>query len=147
MGREDVELVARLQALITATEDLQRRLDDDTLRDSLEELIDPVAEIRFKDVEGGTFGDFRVPAPGVEGLQAGWKDWLQPWEEFRLVFERSIDAGDGRVLSLGEMRGRVRGGVEFSQPGAAIIRVHEGLIVAMDFYLDRQQARRDAGLD
>jgi ketosteroid isomerase-like protein len=147
MGREDVELVARLQALITETEDLKRRLDDDTLRDSLGELIDPEAEFRFMDVEGGALGDFRVPTTGVEGLRAGWTDWIEPWEEFGLVFDRSIDAGDGKVVLLAEMRGKVRGGVEVSQPGAAVIRIREGLIVGMDFYLDRRQACRAAGLD
>jgi ketosteroid isomerase-like protein len=63
------------------------------------------------------------------------------------VFDRSIDAGDGKVVLLAEMRGTVRGGVEVSQPGAAVIRIREGLIVGMDFYLDRRQARRGAGLE
>jgi SnoaL-like domain len=145
MTRDEVELIARLQALLPAL-DLKLILDDDSFRAAASEFIDPGAEIRFVDAEGGALGDMRVPVRGIEGVQAGWAEWLEPWEQFGIQFEQLLDAGEGRVLSLAELRGRAHGGAEITQPAAAIFRVRAGQIVAMDFYMDRQQARRDAGL-
>jgi hypothetical protein len=125
MTRDEVELVARLQALLPAL-DLKLILDDDSLRTAASEFIDPEAEIRFVDSEGGALGDMRVPIRGIEGLRAGWAVWLEPWEQFGIQFEQLLDAGEGRVLSLAELRGRAHGGAEISQPAAAIIRVRGG---------------------
>jgi ketosteroid isomerase-like protein len=145
MSREDVELISRLQAAVPA-EDLKKVLDSDSFQAAMDEFIDPDAEVRFVDPEGGALGDLRVPVRGTEGLRAGWAEWLEPWEKFGFRFERALDAGDGKVLSLAELRGRAHGGAEISHPGAALFRVRAGRIVAMDFYMDRDQARRDAGL-
>jgi ketosteroid isomerase-like protein len=145
MTREDVELVTRLLASLPVGQDLKTTLDD-AVWAALGEIVDPEAETRFVDAEGGALGDMRVPLRGIEGARAGWGEWLEPWEQFRIYFEKNLDAGDGRVVSLVELRGRVRGGIEISQPGASIIHVRDGRIVAMHFYMDQEQAVRDAGL-
>ena len=144
MGEAEIELVSRLQALIS--EDLVPLIDDESFGGAMEEVIAPGARVRFVDPEGGALGDRVVPEGGVEGLREGWRDWLEPWEHFWIGFDELLDARGGKVLSLGELRGRMRIGVEVTQPGAAIIEVGEGKIVAMAFYVDQDQARRDAGL-
>lgn len=144
MGRENVEFVSRVQALLT--EDLKPSLDDDALVRSLQEFVDPEAEVCFIDPEGGALGNRRVPERGVEGLREGWRDFLEPWEKFWIRFGEVLDAGEGRVLTLGELCGRLQGGAEVTQLGAAYIKVRDGKIVAIDFYVDQDQGRRDAGL-
>ncbi len=144
MGRADVEFVSRVQTLLT--DDLKATLDDEAFNRSLQEVVDPEAEVRFVDA-GGALGNWRVPESGVEGLREGWRDWMEPWEQFWIRFAEVIDAGHGKVLSLGELRGRLQGGAELTQLGAAYIRIRDEKIIAIDFYLDQDQARRDAGLD
>jgi ketosteroid isomerase-like protein len=146
MTREDVELVKRLIASLPAGQDFKVMIDDEAIWGALRGVVDPEAETRFVDAEGGALGDMRVPLRGIEGLRAGWREWLEPWEQFRIHYEENLDAGDGRVLSLVELHGRVRGGIEISQPGASITQIRDGRIVAMHFYMDQQQAGRDAGL-
>jgi ketosteroid isomerase-like protein len=145
MGRAEVEFVSRVQDLVS--DDLVPLIDDESFLATLQEVIAPRAEVRFVDPQGGALGDRRFPDGGVEGLREGWRDWLQPWEHFWIRFGELLDAGEGRVLSFGELRGRMRVGVEVTQPGAAIIEVRDERVVAMAFYVDQDQARRDAGLD
>jgi SnoaL-like protein len=144
MGQADVELVSKVQGLLT--EDLKPALDDATLVEALQEFVDPGAEVSFIGPEDGPLGNRLVPERGVEGLREGWRDWMEPWEQFWIRFRDVLDAGEGKVLSLGELCGRLQGGAEVTQPGAAYFRIRDGRIVAIDFYVDQDQARRDAGL-
>jgi hypothetical protein len=146
VAREDVQLVSQWETLLPPGTDLKVALSDHVTFARAAEILSPEAEIRFVDAEGGALGDFEVPSRGIEALLAGWAEWLAAWEHFRVDFEEHIDAGDGRVLTLAQLIGQTREGLELSEEGAAIIRVSEGRIVAMDFYVDRERARRDAGL-
>jgi hypothetical protein len=146
MGRDDVALVSRFLAAIPSSGDVGKTLDDSAVIAMLREMVHPDAETRFVDPKGGALGDFRPSQRGPEGLQAGWREWLKPWDDFRVEFEENVDAGAGTVLSLVELRGRARGGPEIHQPGAAITRIRDGLIVSVDFYMDQDQAREDARL-
>jgi SnoaL-like domain len=145
MGSAEVELVSRVQKAFEG--DLVPAPDDDALIESVRELIDPAAEIHFRESEGGALGDRLVPERGLEGLREGWRDWLEPWEHFWIRFEELVDAGDGKVLSLAELCGQLPGGAEITQAGAALITVSDGKVVAADFYVDQNRARRDAGLE
>jgi hypothetical protein len=144
MAAADIELVSEVQELLDR--DLKTAIDDASVAQALRGFVDPKAQIRFMDSEGGALGDRRVEQAGVEGLREGWRDWLEPWEHFRIRFGEMHDAGGGRVLSLGELQGEMRGGFELTQPGAALIQVRDGVIAAADFYVDQDRARRDAGL-
>ena len=144
MAASDLELVSRAQAFLT--EDMKRVIDDPAVQEPMQELVDPEAEVRFHAPDGGVLGDRQVPEHGVEGLREGWRDWMQAWEQFWIRFGEMIDLGEGRVLSFGELSGRLPGGAELTQPGAALIAVRDGKIVSLDFYVDQDQARRDAGV-
>ena len=145
MGRADVELVSTVQKSFEG--DLKGVLDDEERIAQVTGLINPEAEIRFMDPQRSSTGDRLFPERGVEGLREGWRDWLEPWEAFWIEFGDLHDAGDGRVLSLGVLRGRLAGGAELTQPGAALIAVREGKVDSARFYADQDQARRDAGVD
>jgi hypothetical protein len=144
MGEADVEFVSRVQRAFEG--DLKSVVDDDARIEAVREFIDPAAEVHFRESEGGAMGDRVVPERGIEGLREGWRDWLEPWDHFWIHFGELIDAGHGRVLSLGELHGQLPGGAEVTEAGAALITVRDGKVVAADFYLDRDRARRDAGL-
>jgi ketosteroid isomerase-like protein len=147
MSREDVELVARLQALLLEEADVKAALDDVAGLAWAREVLDPEAEIRFLGPEGRAFGSMSGPFRGPEGLRNGWREWLEPWERFEIELEQILDAGNGTVLSLVELRGRMKGGAELSQPAASVMHVRDGIVVAAEFHLDQAQARRAAGLD
>jgi ketosteroid isomerase-like protein len=148
MSKNDVEFVTQFQSVMLGPADIKPLLDDDQLWADLAEttLFDPEAEIRFlgpgESPVGGLIGPFR----GVEGLRGGLREWLKPWEEYRVEADQILDAGSGRVLTLVQQHGQMKGGAEVSQSSATITQVREGTIVGMDFYLDQDQARRDAGL-
>jgi hypothetical protein len=147
MSREDVELVSRWVDLLPPGTDLKSVFVQDAFRVQARQILDPEAKIRFVDAEGGALGDLEVRSRGVEGLLEGWAEWLEAWDQFRVELEDFHDAGDGRVLTLATLIGQTHDGSEISQPAAALVRVGGQRIVSMDFYLDREQARREAGLD
>lgn len=146
MGAKDLELVSQFQASFLQAKNLKSALDDEGALARLAEVVDAEAEIRFVAPDGGALGVMSGPFHGVEGLRAGWREWLEPWEQFRIEFEQNLDVGDGRVLSLVQLRAGMKGGAEVSQQGASITQVRDGLIVAVNFYVDQEHARRDAGL-
>ena len=141
------ELAARWEQILPPEVDLKTAWGDTDFLAQMGTIVDPRARFRFMDVEGGTLGDEVVEKPGVEGLQAGWERWLEPWDEFRIRWEGHEAVGEDRVLSLVVLEGRIRGGLELSQEAASVARVEGERIVAMDFYMDRDQARRDAGVE
>lgn len=146
MSREDVELLSDWESVLPSGRELKSAFADDAFLAGLGEIVDPEAKIRFLDAENGALGDLELERRGVEGLRDGWAQWLDAWEEFWIDFEQYLDAGEGLVLALVELRGRTQADVEISHPAAALVRVRDRRIVSMDFYMDRKQARRDVGL-
>jgi ketosteroid isomerase-like protein len=83
---------------------------------------------------------------GMEGLIAGWRDWLTPWAAYRVEVEEFIDAGDV-VVALATLRGTTeRDRVEIEQPAAALATVVNGKVKRLEFHLDRREALAAAGL-
>lgn len=98
--------------------------------------------------------EFLASAPGVpdlryrglEGLADGWRDWLAPYESYRLGAEELIDAGDD-VVVFARVRARThRDGVLVEHAPAAVCTVRDGQIVRVRFYLERDQALEAVGL-
>jgi ketosteroid isomerase-like protein len=83
---------------------------------------------------------------GAHGLADGWRDWLQPYESYRLGAEEVIDAGED-VLVLARVTARThRDGVMIEHAPAAVCTVRDGQIVRARFYLDRDQAMEAVGM-
>jgi hypothetical protein len=146
VSQQDVELVRQWEAIIPPGTELKSAFADDEFLSRMRQIVDPEATTRFVDAEGGPLGDNEPERRGFEGLKAGWAEWLEPWEGFWIDFGEYLDAGEGAVLALVELKGRSHAGVDISQPAAAVFRLRDRLIVSMDFYMDREQARRDARL-
>jgi ketosteroid isomerase-like protein len=143
MSAANVELV---RSIVPSETDLVQVLASDDpgaafLGDS--SAVDPNVEVEFASPpSGGEPLSYR----GIEGLIEGWRDWLTPWESYRLEVEEFIDAGD-RVLTLVRVRARTsRHGVELEHRPAAVWTVKDGLVVAVHFFLERPEAFEFAGL-
>jgi ketosteroid isomerase-like protein len=148
MSQEDIELVI---SVFTVGGDpnveMGKLMGDDEHWARHMDKFSPDLEVRF--VIPGDAGvevmeqEFR----GIDGLREGWGVWMQPWEEFRVTVDEMIDAGDGKVLIQASAVGLMQGtGAEVPQEVAALSRIEDGRIVAVGYYLDQSQARRDAGL-
>ena len=122
-------------------------IPDDGLWVRATELTDPEASVRFILEGGGAIGSMAGPFHGVEGYRAGWSEWIEPWEELWVMPLEMIDAGEGRVLVIAQLRGRLRaGGGEVVEDAAGVFQVRDGKVAGIDHYLDRDQARRAVGL-
>ena len=111
-----------------------------------EAVTAPEAAVEFPAPDGGLVGEMGGPFQGVDGLRAGWEEWLKIWESFELRGIEWIEAGDERVLLLADSTGRMANGVAIETPVAAVFDVEADRIVRIRHYLDQAQARRDAGV-
>jgi hypothetical protein len=127
--------------------DMGAAIDDDEMWSRNAERFTADAEIRFV-----TPGEMAVEVmqqehSGLEGLRTGWRSWLEPWDRYLITIDEWVDAGEGKVLVLVSSMARMRGtDVEVPQSAAALYRIEQGKVVKLSFYLDQEQARRDAGL-
>jgi ketosteroid isomerase-like protein len=84
---------------------------------------------------------------GLDGLRAAWLDWLSPWDSYRTEVEDVIDAQEGRVLVLARDYARPKGtDAEVYFSGAPIWTVRDGKIARIEFYWNRAEGLRAAGL-
>jgi ketosteroid isomerase-like protein len=83
---------------------------------------------------------------GVDGFREAIDDWLSPWSEFRFEIEELIPVGD-MIVMLVRQAGRTKhGGVEIATESGTIWWVVDGSIRRASFYLDRDHARKVAGI-
>jgi ketosteroid isomerase-like protein len=97
------------------------------------------------------FGGTQSGAPprqyrGLDGLLEGWRDWLEPYESYRLMIEEVIDAG-ASVVTLVRVSARTsRHGVELEHRPAAVWTIEDGKLTGAHFFLEREDAFEFAGL-
>jgi ketosteroid isomerase-like protein len=111
-----------------------------------EEAVDPAAFAPDVEVMFATPAGPPTEYTGMDGLLAGWQDWLVPWERYEVKVDELIDAGE-RVVALATLSGRTRhDGVEVHQPAAAVLSLSDGRITRVEFHLDQREALEAAGL-
>lgn len=107
------------------------------------EAIAPDLAVTFS---GGQAGGPPTHYEGIPGLLEGWSDWLEPWDSYRIQFEEYLAAGD-KVLINATVRARsARDDVLIEHDPAAVWTLRDGKAVAVTFFLDRDEARRFAGI-
>jgi hypothetical protein len=84
---------------------------------------------------------------GIEGLVAGWREWLSPWHSYRMSTEEFIDAGANVVVHVRVTARTERHGVEVEHKPSSVWTVENDEIVAVRFFLERGDALRFAGID
>src|SRR5690242_1506143 len=146
MSQENAEIVRRLLGPFEQG-DLAPVFRDDTIqaavRAASEPLLTPDFECVFVRQDLG-----RAAYVGLDGLRAGWVDWLEPWESYHASVEDVIDAGRDRVVALNRDYGRPRGSsAETEFVGATVWTVREGKVARIEFYWDRAEALKAVGLE
>ncbi|HEY7120934.1 MAG TPA: nuclear transport factor 2 family protein [Solirubrobacterales bacterium] len=142
MSRENVELVRRLQP--PPEMDLVALFRDE---EGAARLLSTMGPYLHDDFVAGGSRIHESELVGLAGLRAGWADWLEPWESYRVEIENLIDAGDEAVVVLTRDYGRRAGmEAEISIQGAAVWIVRDGKILRATFYTDRDTALEAAGL-
>jgi ketosteroid isomerase-like protein len=128
--------------------DMCELIDDEPFWARIAQLFAPDAEVRFITPDAGGMGGMAGPFRGPAGFRAGWREWLQPFDRFRIETEEPPrTAVDGRVVLLAKTFGTLQGSsVEVEQPSAVVYRVQAGRVVEANHYLEHEQALRDAGL-
>jgi ketosteroid isomerase-like protein len=104
-------------------------------------LCDPSIEFHsvFAAVGGATYH-------GHDGMRSWHRDLADAWDEIRLEPEAYFDL-DERVLAFYVYRGRgQQSGAEVAMRGASVARTHDGLIVYVAAYTQREDALRDLGI-
>ncbi len=113
-------------------------------RDAAMSLMDPGIEVYPDPAALG--GEDRGVWHGREGYLAFIKNWMEPWEEYRVEPREFIDAGD-RVLVFTDNFGRRPGsGFEVKLEIAQLWTIRDRAAVRVQFYLDRGKALEAAGL-
>jgi hypothetical protein len=143
MSKENVEL---LQAILPREAELIDVLHSDdpvSAFTSRPGAISPDLEVVFApSLAGGPTLEYR----GLEGLLEGWRDWLTPWQSYRIAVEDFIDGGDHVVMPVNVVARTGRDGVEMTARSAAVWTIEGGELVAVHFFLDQTDALRYAGL-
>jgi hypothetical protein len=92
---------------------------------------------------GGFAGTFEGP----EGFTRGWLDFIEGFENVRIVGSELIELGD-TVVDLVTLDVRVaRGDVPLSTDAAAVWRFSGDRLAGVEFHLDREEALRSAGAE
>jgi ketosteroid isomerase-like protein len=143
---ENVEVVRRLLGPFEQG-DIVPLFRDDTINASIRAASEPFFTPDFecvfvrKDVGRATY-------LGLDGLRAGFVDWLEPWESYHAGVEDVIDAGHDRVVVLTRDHARPAGSsaqTEFL--GAPVWTVRESKVARIEFYWDRSEGLAAAGLE
>ena len=141
MSRENVDLVQRLHSEV----DIAHVIRND---DVWAAAIEAVGGFYHPDVES-----VRVGLPdgktytGPVGSRDTWLEWLSPWKTYRVETEEVIDLRD-RVLVLVHAFGRLEGSQgEVENTSASLWTVRDRKIARVEFYVDRTEALKAAGLE
>ena len=126
---DDEELVRR------TAEAFGRALADGEIEPYLE-LLDPEIEFEIASpMKGGS-----VRAHGHDELRSYLEEAAAEYTELVLEPEEVRELAMGRFLVLGLWHGRVRDGMRFGTPLAALLDVKDGKVVRLRGFLDEQQA-------
>jgi ketosteroid isomerase-like protein len=86
-------------------------------------------------------------ARGVENLGNAWRDFLEPWQEWRVEPEEYRELDDERVLVLVKLGGRGKSsGLEVEHVhahGANLFHIREGKVTRLVLYWNRENALAD----
>jgi ketosteroid isomerase-like protein len=144
MSQENVEIVRSLQP--SAETDLVALFRDDATAAALMEAVSPFFHEDVELIAPGFVAGEGVRFVGLEGFRAGWLDWLEPWESYRVEIENVIDAGDDVVVLPRDYGRRAGTTGEVSVAGGAVWTVREGKVARVAFYLNRSEALEAVGL-
>jgi len=126
--------------------DFAEVLRDDAATDAFVDAFGPCCHPDFRvDMIAGAAG-LRQEYSGVDGLVKGWRDWVAPFEAFRIEIENDFAGGGDVYVGFARQTGVLEGGGEVKADAAALFRFENGLLARLEFHMDRAEAMRSAGL-
>jgi hypothetical protein len=142
MSAENVDLIKRhigdvdLAHVIRDDDAWNARMSE--VRSGFAEDFEFVAYFPGKPVRGAGFAEFRTQ----------FLEWIEPWETYEPGIEEIIDL-DVRAVVLGIDRGTMRG---MDRPvegprGLVLYTFDRGKVIRVEYYLDRGEGMRAAGID
>lgn len=150
MQDESVEVVTKIGTALLQ-DDVVATLGDEEAVNRLSELLAEVAgpELEIVMVAPDYVGPRgRLTYEGPDGFLEAWREWVDAYDSYTIEVDGITEGTEGRVLTLGRQRGTTRtSGVEVTELAAAVWTVRDGKLVRVEFHLDRDTARRAAGLD
>jgi hypothetical protein len=94
----------------------------------------------------GASPSVRLEFNGIDGLIEAWRDWLSPFETYRIEIEGFEDAGDRALILVRQIASPRGTDAVIADPGAAVVWTREGKLTRVEFHMNRDEARRVAGL-
>jgi ketosteroid isomerase-like protein len=140
--------VARSYFKATEAVDLVPWTESDEIDLEARTRCEPFLDPEFEVIDSATLAGLgvRPRGRGWEFLRGNYREMLAAFETYTERVDDVRDLGGGRVLALGEARGRPRGGgPEVVQLGGVIVTVRAGKIARIEFFLDRAEALAAAG--
>ena len=84
---------------------------------------------------------------GLEEVRAGFREWVDSWENYRYEVLDVIDAGEDKVVVTSRQTGKGRGsGVEIEVTNAVVNTLRNGKVIRMDVYPTPAEALEAVGL-
>ena len=144
MSQQNVELVKSLQP--GGETDLVPLFRDERSSAALLESLAPFFHDEVEIVAPTFVAGEGVRFVGLQGLRDGWRDWLEPWESYRVEVEDVIDAGDDAVVLVRDYGRRAGMDAEVMVASGAVWTVRDGKVSRVAFYLNRGEALEAVGL-
>jgi SnoaL-like protein len=95
------------------------------------------AEIRFS----GAQPEGQVEARGPDGVARFMRGFLEGWERYSVETHELEELGGGRYLATGTQHGKgASGGVDITAPVSIAVRMVDGRIAELHFFLERDLA-------
>jgi ketosteroid isomerase-like protein len=114
------------------------------IRQALEEIAAPDLVTLMIGADRGLTGTFR----GVDGFIEAWRDYCQTFKQLRTEITELAEVQPDVVYAETRQVGvTATAGVELDYQAAAVFRFADGALQQAEFHLDRDAARRAAGLE
>jgi ketosteroid isomerase-like protein len=147
VSSENVELARRIASFV-ADDDFVTAIEDDRrieeTRSAMRPYVDPEFEVEMFAPE------YAATQPlvhrGIDGYLEVWRNWLEPYEHFRVELEEYFDAGDKVVLFARQLGQPKLSSVPVEARSAVVFVFRDGTLVRLEFHLDRERAMKAAGL-
>jgi ketosteroid isomerase-like protein len=138
-------LEAALEAAFPLDEDIVAAARNPERIERLREVLERIAADDFVTEMVGD-QSFRRERQGVDGFIESWLDWVQPFAEFRVQIEDMIDTGEHVLFFVRQIGVPHGAAAQVENEGAAVWTFEDGTVARVEFHLDRDAARRAAGL-
>ena len=117
------------------------------IADRFAKALAPFATDDFVCVMDG--GALTTTYEGIEGLRAGWLDFLSAFDSIEITpGEYRVGPSGDCVVEFVHLRGKPTGvAADIDQEAGAVWRVREDGLSSVEFHIDRRAALRSGGID